>query len=74
MTSKSEARRFTELFITFILIELVLYTIIVYFDIFGIKTEYINSNKIRKDPAFMLFYGISAIVFGVFLVRLNRSQ
>lgn len=62
------------LFVSFILIEILLYTIIVYFDVFGIKTAYINSRKIRKDPAFMLFYGISAIVFVVFLIRLSRTN
>lgn len=65
---------FAILFVSFILTEILLYTIIVYFDVFGIKTEYINSRKIRKDPAFMLFYGISAIVFVVFLTRLNRTK
>lgn len=73
MPLSKEGRSFFILFVSFIAIEILLYTIIVYFDVFGIKTEYVNSRKIGKDPAFMLFYGISAVVFGVFLVRLNRT-
>lgn len=69
-----EGRYFLLLFTLFIFIEILLYTIIVYFDVFGIKTEYVNSRKIRKDPAFMLFYGISAIVFVVFISRLGRKR
>lgn len=69
-----EARYFLILFTSFIALEILLYTIIVYFDVFGIKTEYVNSRKIRKDPAFMLFYGISAVVFVVFISRVSRNR
>ena len=74
MSNQKEGRFFVRMFVLFILIEVVLYSIIVYWDVFGIKTDYVNSRKIRKDPAFLLFYGISSIVFMVFISRLGRSN
>ena len=58
MSNSNDSIYFIKLFVFFILIEILLYTVIVYWDIFGI-----HMDVKRGDPAFMLFYTISAFVF-----------
>jgi len=69
MSNADESRRFITLFLLFIGIELILYTLIVYFDLLGLKMDYA-----KKDPAFMAFYGISAIVFFFFISKLDKKK
>ncbi len=68
MSQTSEAKHFAKLFLSFILIEIILYTLFVYFDCFGIAIE----GPVKKNPAFILFYGMSSIVFVVFISRTNK--
>lgn len=68
MSKKSENRYFTELFLTFIGLEIVLYTLIVYLDIFGLKSDFA-----KRDPAFMVFYCISGILFFYFVRKLDKK-
>ena len=69
MSQTSEAKHFTKLFLSFILIEIILYTIIVYFDRFGIAIE----GPVKKNPAFIIFYGLSSIIFVFFISRTNKN-
>lgn len=69
MSNSNESRRFVILFLLFIGIELFLYTLIVYFDLLGLKMDYA-----KKDPAFMAFYGVSAIVFFYFISKLDKKR
>lgn len=69
MSNSNDSRRFVILFLLFIGIELLLYTLIVYFDLLGLKLEYA-----KRDPAFMAFYGISAIVFFFFISKLDKKR
>jgi len=69
MSNSNDSRRFVILFLLFIGIELFLYTLIVYFDLFGLKLEYA-----KRDPAFMVFYGISAIIFFFFISKLDKKR
>ncbi|MFT5646646.1 MAG: hypothetical protein ACI976_001328 [Aureispira sp.] len=69
MSNSNESRRFVILFLLFIGIELLLYTVIVYFDLFGLKFE-----DAKRDPAFMVFYGISAIVFFFVISKLDKKR
>ena len=69
MSQTSEAKHFTKLFLSFILIEIILYTIIVYFDSFGIAIE----GPVKKNPAFIIFYGLSSIIFVFFISRTNKN-
>jgi hypothetical protein len=69
MSNTNESRRFVILFLLFIGIELLLYTLIVYLDLFGLKIEHA-----KKDPAFMVFYGISAIIFFFFIGKLDKKK
>lgn len=70
MQEQNENKYFILLFLAFIGIEILLYTLIVYFDVFGIK---VNGN-VKKDPAFMMFYGLSAIVFFSFVTKLDKKR
>jgi hypothetical protein len=68
MNASSEGKQFAKLFLIFILIEVVLYTIIVYFDSFGIAIE----GPVKKNPAFVVFYGLSSIIFVIFISRISK--
>jgi hypothetical protein len=68
MSESSEARYFVKLFVSFILIEIVLYTLMVYWDVLGIAVE----GPVKKNPAFIVFYGLSSIIFVVFISRTNK--
>ncbi len=70
MSKKTEGRRFAESFILFVLIEIILYTIIVYLDFMGLNVE---SKNPRKNPAIMSFFGISSIIFMFFIVRADKK-
>lgn len=68
MSNSNSSRYFVTLFLLFIGIEILLYTLIVYLDLLGLKLEYA-----KRDPAFMVFYGISAIVFFFFISKLDKK-
>lgn len=69
MSNSNDSRRFVTLFLLFIGIEVLLYTLIVYLDLFGLKLEFA-----KRDPAFMVFYGISALVFFFFISKVDRKR
>lgn len=69
MSESSEAKDFVKLFVSFILIEIVLYTLIVYWDIFSVAIE----GPVKKNPAFIVFYGLSSIIFIAFISRTNKK-
>ncbi|WMX12547.1 MULTISPECIES: hypothetical protein [unclassified Aureispira] len=69
MSNSNDSRHFVTLFLLFIGIEVLLYTLIVYLDLFGLKLEFA-----KRDPAFMVFYGISAIVFFFFISKVDRKR
>lgn len=68
MNQPSETKHFAKLFLSFIFIEILVYTIIVYLDAFGIAIE----GPVKKNPAFILFYGLSSIIFIIFISRINK--
>jgi len=70
MSKKSEGRVFAESFILFIVLEIVLYTIIVYLDVFGLK---VSGPNPRKDPALMTFFGLSSMIFLFFILRADKK-
>lgn len=69
MSQPSEAKHFVQLFVSFIILEILLYTLIVYWDIFGIAIE----GPVKKNPAFIVFYGLSSIIFIIFISRTNKG-
>lgn len=70
MQEQNEMKHFIKLFLTFIGIEMLLYTLIVYFDVLGVRVI----GNVRKDPAFMMFYGLSAIAFFYFISKLDKKR
>lgn len=68
MSEQNEVSYFIKLFVFFILAEIILYTVIVYWDVFGI-----HMDVKRGDPAFMLFYTLSAFVFFSCVRRLDKK-
>lgn len=69
MSQPSEAKHFVQLFVSFIALEILLYTLIVYWDVFGIAIE----GPVKKNPAFIVFYGLSSIIFIIFISRTNKG-
>ncbi len=70
MSSTSEGKYFAKLFLSYILIEILLYTIIVYWDAFGVAVE----GPVKKNPAFIVFYALSTIIFVIFISRTNKQK
>ncbi|BDS11021.1 hypothetical protein [Aureispira anguillae] len=68
MSQKNEGWHFAKIFLLFIGLELVLYTLIVYLDLLGLKSDFA-----KRDPSFMAFYGISSILFFVFIKKLDKK-
>lgn len=70
MSESSEAKYFIKLFGSFIFLEILFYTLIVYWDIFGIAVE----GPVKKNPAFLIFYVLSTITFIIFISRTNKYK
>ena len=71
MAKKSETRHFAENFILFLVVEFLLYIIVVYFDLLGLKVD--NPDP-RLNPAIMTFLGLSSLVFIFFAIKIERKH
>ncbi len=71
MTKKSETRHFTETFLMFLGVEIILYVIVVYFDLLGLK---VDSPDPRLNPAMMAFFGLSSLMFIFFVIKIERKH
>lgn len=68
MSTANDNKRFILLFIAFIVIECLLYTLIVYLDLFNLTTD-----KPIRNPAFMIFYCLSAFVFFMLVRQVDKK-
>jgi hypothetical protein len=71
MAKKSETRHFTESFLMFLVVEFILYAIVVYFDLLGLK---VDSPDPRLNPAMMAFFGLSSMMFIFFAIKVERKH
>ena len=70
MANKSETRQFAETFLLFLVVEFLLYIIVVYFDLLGLKVD--NPDP-RLNPAMMTFFGLSSLMFIFFVIKIERK-
>lgn len=68
MAKQNDARFFIQLFLFFIGAEIILYTLIVYLDLLSLKSDFA-----KRDPAFMVFYCLSAFVFFFCIRKLDKK-
>lgn len=67
----NEGKSFAIRFSIFILLEIVLYTFVVYYDIFELVIETTNP---RKNPAITTFFGISTVLFLFFILTADKKR
>jgi hypothetical protein len=65
-----EGKRFALRFFIYVLLEIILYTLVVYYDIFDLVIETTNP---RKNPAITSFFGMSTILFLFFIVTADKK-
>ena len=70
MPHYNEDKSFLKAFLLFLGLEIVLYLIIVYFNLFELNNQHQN---IRKNPAIQIYFLAGSLIFLIFINRIGKN-